>query len=496
MGVSTNITGRKKNQEQLSRLAAIGDASEDAITMHALDGTVLIWNKGAEKITGYSAEEVIGRNINRILPLDAVETEHELAESEGIQESVRRGESLHHLQVKRIRKDGRLILMLRQAAKLESLGVLAGGIAHDFNNLLVVGNASLLSDILPPASPARPMLAGLIEASERAAPLIRQLLAYAGKGKFVIQPLDLSGLVGEMIALVRASVPKTAGLQLRLAPVPRVVGDVAQLQQLVMNLVINAAEAIGQNPGLVTVTTVERQIAAGDINRAAIGTDPIPSGRYIVFEVEDNGVGMDEATMAKIFDPFFTTKFTGRGLGLSAALGIVRGHEGFIQVASSPGRGSTFKVLFPAGPEQTAPPRVPEGKDDLAGSGVILLVDDEDLVRGMAASTLAHWGYTVLEAANGEEAIDLFKRDSSRIVLVILDLSMPVIGGDECLSRLKSIKPDIPVLLSSGFSETEATLRFQSFGAGYLQKPYTAKHLAKLVKAALSNNGETLGRVA
>jgi signal transduction histidine kinase/CheY-like chemotaxis protein len=389
---------------------------------------------------------------------------------------------------------------LRQAAKLESLGVLAGGIAHDFNNLLVgiLGNASLVRDTLSPSSTVRPMLDSVIDASERAAVLTRQLLAYSGKGKFVIQPVDVSELVWDMTKLVQASIPKSVVLRPRLAPgLPPVVADVAQMQQLIMNLVINAAEAIGDNPGSVTVTTGEQQIVDGETSGTTVGADPLTPGRYVFFEVEDNGAGMDEATIAKIFDPFFTTKFTGRGLGLSAALGIVRGHQGFIQVASSPGRGSTFKVLFPAAREKIAPQPVHEVKDDLAGSGVILLVDDEELVRRVAATMLAHLGYTVLEAANGQEAIDLFQHNWSNIMLVILDLSMPVMNGEECLRRLKSIKADVPVLLSSGFDETEAARRFRSAGvATFLQKPYTAQHLAELVKSALSGGGRTLGRVA
>jgi two-component system cell cycle sensor histidine kinase/response regulator CckA len=522
-----DVTERKKNEEELSRLAAVVDASNDAILSLAPDGTVLTWNRGAERIYGYSAQEMVGRNIS------VVRLPEPLQETEQILQSLNRGESIHHFDAMRIRKDGRpmwvsitaspirdrhgkvvaisttarditeikaLEEQLRQAAKLESLGVLAGGIAHDFNNLLVgiLGNASLARDILPPSSPVLPMLDGVINASERAAALTGQLLAYSGKGKFVIQPVDVSDMVREMTNLVKASVPKSVGLRLRLAPnLPPVVADVAQLQQLIMNLVINAAEAIGDNPGTVTVTAGEQQIVVGEAGGGTIGADPVTPGRYVFFEVEDNGAGMDEATIAKIFDPFFTTKFTGRGLGLSAALGIVRGHQGFIQVASSPGRGSTFKVLFPVAREKTEPPPVRDVKDDLTGSGIILLVDDEELVRRAAAAMLAHLGYTIIEAANGREAIEQFQRNLSQIMLVILDLSMPVMNGEECLRRLKSIKRDVPVLLSSGFSETEAARRFQSAGvATYLQKPYTARHLAELVKAALSGGGGTLGRVA
>jgi two-component system cell cycle sensor histidine kinase/response regulator CckA len=519
---------RYENEEELSRLAAIVDASDDAIMSLALDGTVLTWNGGAEQIYGYSAQEMIGRNMSLI---DSRGGSRE--EREQILESVKRGESFRNFQTSRIRKDGRLIWIsvtaspirgrsgevvaisstvreiteiraleeqLRQAAKLESLGVLAGGIAHDFNNLLVgiLGNASLVKDLLPPSSAARPMLDGVINAGERAAELTRQLLAYSGKGKFVIQPVDISGLVRDMTKLAQASIPKSVALQLRLAPsLPLVVADLAQLQQLIMNLVINAAEAIGDNPGSATVTTGEQQIAEGETAGTTVGADPVTPGTYVFFEVADTGSGMDEATVARIFDPFFTTKFTGRGLGLSAALGIVRGHQGYIQVTSSPGRGSTFRVLLPAGRENAALEPVQERKEDLTGSGVILLVDDEDLVRGAAAAMLEYLGYTVLEAANGEEAIELFQRNLSRIILVIVDLSMPVLNGEECLRRLKSIKPHVPVLLSSGFSETGAARRFQAAGvATYLQKPYNTQHLAERVKAALRSEGRPLGRVA
>jgi two-component system, cell cycle sensor histidine kinase and response regulator CckA len=521
-----DVTERKRNEEELSRLAAIVDSSNEAIMSLAPDGTVLTWNGGAERIYGYSAQEMIGRNISVLRRPDP------LREAERKLESVKMGESIRDFNALRVRKDGSQIWVsitaspirdttgkvvaistiarditeikaleeqLRQAAKLESLGVLAGGIAHDFNNILVgiLGNASLVRDMLPPSNTARSMLDRVINAGERASELTRQLLAYSGKGKFVIQPMDVSDLVREIIKLVQASIPKSVVLRQRLAPgLPPVIADVAQLQQLMMNLVINAAEAIGDNPGSVTVTTGEQQVAGGETSRTTIGADPVTPGRYVFFQVKDTGVGMDEATIARIFDPFFTTKFTGRGLGLSAAIGIVRGHQGFMQVESSPGHGSTFKVLFPAAREGIATPRVDEGKQDLTGAGVILLVDDEELVRGAAASMLTYLGYTVLEAANGQEAIELFQRNLSKIMLVILDMSMPVMSGEECLRRLKSIKPDVPVLLSSGFGETEVARRFQAAGIAFLQKPYTAQHLAGLVKAALRSGGGSLKRVA
>jgi PAS domain S-box-containing protein len=512
-----DISQRKKNEEELSRLAAIVDASEDAILSLALDGTVLTWNRGAERVYGYPAQEIIGRNISVVSLPDVDDgTEERL-------ESVRRGESFRNFEARHKRKDGSLIWIstaaspirdrrgevvsisstsrditeikaleeqLRQAAKLESLGVLAGGVAHDFNNLLVVilGNASLVKNTLPHSNSARAMLDDVIKASERAAVLTRQLLAYAGKGKFVIQPMDISDLVREMTRLVQASVPKTVTIRLRLAPdLPPVIGDVAQLQQLIMNLIINAAEAIGDKPGLVTVSTGEQAVVDSESLGNTVGADLVTPGRYVFFEVGDDGSGMDEATIARIFDPFFTTKFAGRGLGLSAALGIVRGHKGFMQVASSPGRGSTFKVLLPATQEKMGRELETEERADLRGSGVILVVDDEELVRRTAATTLAHLGYTILEAANGQEAIEVFQRNSGRIALVILDLSMPVMNGEESLKLLKRIKPDVPVLLSTGFSETEAARRFQSAGtATFLQKPYTAQRLAELVQAALN----------
>ncbi|MGE5489422.1 MAG: PAS domain S-box protein [bacterium] len=378
---------------------------------------------------------------------------------------------------------------LRETAKLESLGVLAGGIAHDFNNLLVgvIGNAGLALEATPPDSPLRARLEAIQQAGERAADLVRQLLAYSGKGRFVIEPVNISDLIRETVRLIEASV-QNAVLVLDLQASASIHADASQIQQLIMNLVINAAEAIGESDGTVTVRTRERDLA-GPPEESGLQTPPAGSGlqalkpgRYVEIVVEDTGSGMDEPTRERIFDPFFTTKFTGRGLGLAAALGIVRGHKGYIEVQSEPGKGSRFSVLFPVSAEREPEPA--PAKSDLQGSGTILVVDDEEIVRSSAATALQRYGYDVLTAENGRRAIEIVRRDAS-IVAVVLDLTMPIMSGEETLRHLRELRPDLPVILSSGYSAEEAVKRFRSQGlAGFLQKPYTAVRLAEAIKAA------------
>ena len=248
---------------------------------------------------------------------------------------------------------------LQQTQKLESLGILAGGIAHDFNNLLtgILGNASLILEVLPPRSPARDLAESVIQAAERAAHLTRQMLAYSGRGRFLIQPMNCSQQVREITALIAASIPKNVQVRLDLADdLPLIEADTGQFQQLVMNLVINGAEAVGDARGAVTISTGVEQIEAADIAGITFAADLKP-GRYVSLEVRDTGCGMDPATLARIFDPFFTTKFTGRGLGLAAVLGIVRGHMGAVNVRTAPGRGTTFQVLFPVAAAQKIEPQ-------------------------------------------------------------------------------------------------------------------------------------------
>jgi PAS domain S-box-containing protein len=380
---------------------------------------------------------------------------------------------------------------LQQTQKLESLGVLAGGIAHDFNNLLtgIMGNASIALDDLPSGIPVRSNLEAVVNASERAAALTRQLLAYAGKGRFVVERLNLSDLVREITSLLQTSIPKTVQLRLETqGGLPCIEGDAAQIQQLIMNLVINAAEAIEEGKTeTVRITTRLEQVNQAYIDQM-VAPNGISSGRYVTLEVRDAGCGMDAATLSRIFDPFFTTKFTGRGLGLAAVMGIVRGHRGALHVDSAPGRGSSFKVLFPA---SEGPParreRSTTGKS-LAGQGTILVIDDEDAVRQTAKSALESYGYNVVVAENGKEGVDLFHELNHKVAAVLLDMTMPVMSGEEALMGLKRVRRGVPVVLSSGYDEAEATRRFTGKGlAGFVQKPYTAAGLAEKMKIVLES---------
>jgi PAS domain S-box-containing protein len=379
---------------------------------------------------------------------------------------------------------------LRHTQKLESLGVLAGGVAHDFNNLLVgiLGNASLALETTSSSSPNRMLLEEVVRASERAADLTRQLLAYAGKGRFVVEPIDLSVLIREIATLIQASIPKNVQLRLDLQErVPCIEADSAQIQQLVMNLIINGAEAMGGQNGTVLVTTGTQQVDEYYLRSMFAGHD-IAAGKYVMVEVQDTGCGMDDATIAKIFDPFYTTKFMGRGLGLAAALGIVRGHRGAIKVYSQPGKGSTFKVLFPASEQPQIDTRESQAQRDLTGVGVVMVVDDEDVVRRTVKSALQRYGYSVLLAENGQDAVDLFREVHDRLAAVILDMTMPVMGGEEALRHIRAVDSKVPIILSSGFNEVEAIRRFTGKGlAGFIQKPYTARSLAAKLKQVREN---------
>ena len=379
---------------------------------------------------------------------------------------------------------------LQQTQRLEGLGLLAGGIAHDFNNLLtgIMGNASVLLEDIPLENPMRAGLQNVVDAAGRAGALTQQLLAYAGKGRFHVEPLDLSALVRETGNLIKTSIPKTVELRFQLATdLPAIEGDASQLQQLVMNLVINGAESIGEGRiGVVVVTTATQRVDEADSQPTSTG-DEISPGSYVMLSVDDTGCGMNEETVARIFDPFFTTKFAGRGLGLAAAMGIVRGHKGTLQVHSVLSKGSSFRALLPVTRGKPSEGLRVLDEEDLKGSGTILVIDDEEIVRRAARSALEHYGYTVIVSGSGKDGLDQLSKLDCAVALVVLDMTMPVMSGEETLERLRALRPDLPVILSSGYNEVEATRTLPDRGlAGFVQKPYSASHLAEQVKIALT----------
>ncbi len=509
---AADLTERKRAEEVRAQLSAIVESSGDAIYIYDFDGKILTWNRAAEELYGYSEREMVGRNVDAILP---PEQRAELREN--IHPAVSSGKITRNLETTRMRRDGSLFAALltisplrdetgsaialsviarditdqkrgeeslREMQKLESLGLLAGGIAHDFNNLLtgVIGNASLLAEEFPSGSAQAEMVESLIQAADRMSRLTSQMLAYSGRGHFVIEPVDLSKQVIQITSLIQASIPKNVELRLSLANnLPLVDVDVSQLQQLIMNLVINAAEAVGAASGSVELRTSVETVGEEELRANAARTTP-PAGEYVGITVEDEGCGMNEATLARIFDPFFTTKFTGRGLGLSSVLGIVRGHKGLITVVSAPGAGSKFRVLFPV--SVLGIPAEPALAQDTPGTGTILVVDDEDVVRRMAKAALRRLGYSVLTAVNGKEAVDLYSSNPRGIDMVLLDMTMPVMGGEEALKRLLEIRPDAAVVAMSGFDEREAKQRFGSRIAGFVQKPFTPRQLGAKIAAA------------
>ena len=378
---------------------------------------------------------------------------------------------------------------VQHAQKLESLGVLAGGIAHDFNNLLVgiLGNAGLALDELPMEAPARAQLGDIQVAAVRASELTRQLLAYAGKGRFVIGHIDIRRLVEEMGHLLVAVIPRTVLIKYRFADsLPLVEGDATQLRQVVMNLITNAADAVGTRSGIITVST-----SLIEADRAYLADtyldEGLPDGRYVSLEVSDTGEGMTPETRMKIFDPFFTTKFTGRGLGLAAVIGILRSHRAAIKVYSEVGRGSTFRVLFPAVDGAVDPLRgAAERQQGFRGEGTLLVVDDDEAVRNVARRILERAGFRVLVAVDGIDGLAVFREHSSEIRAVLLDVTMPRMGGEEAFRQLRQMSPEVRVLLSSGYSAHEATSRFAGKGlAGFVEKPFTPRELIERLRAVL-----------
>jgi PAS domain S-box-containing protein len=344
---------------------------------------------------------------------------------------------------------------IRHKQKLESVGLLAAGVAHDFNNLLVgmLGNASLAQQQLDPAHPIGDLLEEVVRSAQRAADLTRQLLAYAGKGKFVIERIDLSSFAEEMVGLLGRTISKKIAVRLDLSrDLPPVEADRGQIQQVFMNLLINAAEAIGTNAGAIEVRTRALHASAEQL-RGGLGGAEAPAGDYVRLDVSDDGPGMTEDVRRRIFDPFFTTKFHGRGLGLAAVGGVVRSHRGVIQVTSQPGHGTRFTIFFPAGRRKPLHSRAERAVGSIRGTESILVVDDEDRVRALACKALEHYGYSAIGVSGGAEALEILQGDC-RVDAVLLDANMPVLSGAELTPLLHQVRPEVRIVLSSGFGES------------------------------------------
>ena len=403
-----------------------------------------------------------------------------------------------------LNRDDEAILLERQmqhTQKLESLGVLAGGIAHDFNNLLMVilGNADLAINSISPMSAARSNLLEIEKASRRAADLSKQMLAYSGKGQFVVEPIFLGELVKDMAHLLEVSTSKKVMLSYDLDDnLPTFEGDITQIRQVIMNLITNASESIGEDVGVVNLSTGimycdRNYLDSTETVKNGLTDVPLEVGDYIFIEVTDNGSGMEQNTLTKVFDPFFTTKFTGRGLGMSAVQGIVRGHSGAIKVDTAVGKGTTFKILFHTTKQSHESIKgdlnndSSEVEDKQIFSGTVLVVDDEEMVSEVAKQMLEYLGFDVITATNGVEALELLKEHDGKLVCVLLDLMMPKMDGEQTFLEMKRLNLITPAILCSGYNETDAVeLLIEKGLSGYIQKPFSIQFMRETLKEFLS----------
>jgi PAS domain S-box-containing protein len=532
VGIAEDITQRKRAQDEVRAsqrlLNAMMDAMPQSITVKFPDGRFRLVNQTSAQWFGLPVEQLVGGTLEslgfKITDFLARVREGDAAvlgtgrAVELPDMSVTFGDgSTHWVHVRKLPlagEDGAVEAVLtimddvsarkqaeaerlaleRQvlhAQKLESLGVLAGGIAHDFNNLLtgVLGNVELAELDAGPHHPAAPALESIRQASLRAAGLTQQMLAYSGRGRFQIQDVDLNRLVTEMTQLLKVSISKKIALRFDLAPeAPLVEGDAVQLQQVVMNLITNAAEAIGDAAGEIRLSTGLLARAGADLAEAHLA-EYHRDGPYAFLDVTDTGCGMSAEVKARIFDPFFTTKFTGRGLGLAAVLGIVRSHRGLIRIRTAPGAGSSFRVLIPPVERPGAHPAAPVPAAPPApwqGHGTILLVDDEALVRAVMERQLQRLGFQVLTAGDGREALRRYRAAAGGVRAVLLDMTMPEMDGAETLQELKRLSQELPVIVCSGYAQFDAVQQFGTLAPdAFLQKPVPLQLLSDTLRQVL-----------
>jgi len=417
--------------------------------------------------------------------------------SQGVQDYLIKGQIDGHLLVRSVvyaveraryeRERRELEQKFLQTQKLESLGLMAGGIAHDFNNLLmgVLSNATMALDQVEKNTPLQTKLHRILNAGQRAAELVQQLLAYCGQEPIELDNVSINSLVEEIDDLLENVISPKATIHYELSSSPLFVrGDVTQFRQVLMNLVTNASDALEGGAGVINISTNQICLQGGILTDEFSG-ETLPPGNYCILEVADTGKGMDLQTAKRIFDPFFTTKSTGRGLGLAAVLGIVRAHKGMLQVESALGLGSTFRIYLPlcAADEQqlTLSGSFPS-QSEVATEGMILVVDDEETVLEIVKDTLEQSGFCVISATNGRDGLSIFEAHCNVISAVLLDMTMPHIRGEDVMCRMRSIRDDVPIILSSGYGEREALAKIAKDGfASFIQKPYLPKDLVKRI---------------
>lgn len=521
-----DITERKKAEDELEesreKYRGLSDAGFEAI-FFSEKGICTEQNRNAVQMFGYSDAEAVGRcGTEWIAPEDrdlvmknmisGYEEPYEVTalrkDGTSFPALIRakmmhyrgtdvRVTSLNDISDRKKIEEERLNLerQLLHAQKLESLGILSGGIAHDFNNLLlaVLGNLDLALMKLPHETPAHNNIGQAIKAARHAAKLTNMMLAYAGKALFIVKPLNLTELVEENITMWDAAISKSVTLEQHLDhTLPMINADAGQLQQVIMNLITNAAEAIGDASGSIRLATGFGEFDQSALNESRL-EEKAPAGCYVWLEVSDNGCGMDGETLHKLFDPFFTTKFTGRGLGMSAVLGIIRGHKGAFLVKSVPGEGTTIRVLLPAltgSPGETDQINRHTALHDLIGHNLkVLIIDDEEPIRTLSVDMLSELGFETMAAESGEEGLTLFTEAGNSIDIVLLDQVMPGMDGVSTFRGLRSIRPDVKVILASGFSQQEVSERFAGLGLnGFLPKPYVMKDLAAVLLQVLNGS--------
>lgn len=508
----SSVKAKLLAEEHSKRLASVIEQADELVIVTDVEGVITYVNPAFESVSGFSAEEAIGETLALVLSDEEGLKKHQeilkklesgkpvlsllsnIAKNSNLYEISQNAFPLYDnndcingfaIIQRDITLQKKVEKKLHHADRVNSLGVLAGGIAHDFNNILtaILGNASLAVKKVHVDEPVYKHIDNIVQASHSAADLCRQMLAYSGKGKFVVEPINFSSLVRNMMKLIEVSIPKRVALHYEMpGSLSLIDADAAQLQQVVLNLLTNAAEAMDGKEGRITLATGE-MYADADYLLGAYGDAEKHEGDYVFLEVSDTGCGMSKEVQRQMFDPFFTTKFTGRGLGMSAMLGIVNGHQGALRVYSEEGKGTTFKLIFPVS-SATEEKKIKPLEARLNNvSGLVLVIDDEEFICETACAMLEDMGYSVVTANGGKQGIEVFKEHQNNIQFILLDMTMPEMDGKECFRLLRAIKPSVQVILSSGYNEQEATSQFVGRGlAGFIQKPYSEHILSEKVQ--------------